>query len=544
MTKRRLVAGHRQTGASAASQQSATAPRGIITTHDGISLDLASSVWRFPRRRFSINWSDAPISDPDLLNATKRYIAWMAANRAEGSIQTSWSGLRILAECPSFIHADKGSHGSDGTVTHEAFIELKQACLSKSASYGNLFLQVRGWYKWCLDRRYLGFSAAEWPSIFAINAEQPEPYRALLGPGPHETPLTTTQKRELYQALKKAQHEGTIPIERILVIWLVLYRGIRPEEIACMIEADLKRAGNHFMVWVPYVKKHTPRRKGGGRNHRIPPFLGTLIERMIRGHRSARAASGFLDPSSERWPLFPSEESHQAAYQDPMANWFNAGNKLTRWIIGGGKRMSLTFKLNAHRLRNTFALDLVLRGASPEELRIELGHETDKHVLRYFHPGDSQVDMIDAVETERLGDVFRALTTNMIDADHPKRTSETPRTRIRFGDSAKGIYVGVGECGCKGSKCAVGLANTLNCYTCTQFWPFRQGKHDLVLRQVNDTIDEMRICGAEESDIAIWRQYRKCVAHVIGLCDSPHTEMKPRQDKQSKARRRSRNENA
>jgi len=503
-----------------------------------MSLDLGSPVWRFPRARFSIDWGKSPISDPNFLNATKRYMAWMAENLAEGTMQVTWMGIRILAECPSFIHAGKRSHGFDGTVTHEAFIELKQACLSKSASYGQVFLQVRSWYKWCLDRRYLGFSISEWPSIYAINSEQPEPYRALLGPGIDEAPLTVIQKRELYEALKKARQEGTLPIEHIVVIWLVFYRGIRPEETACMIEADLKRAGDHFMVSVPYVKKRTPRRKGGGRVLRIPPFLGTLIERMIREHRNTRAAAGIHDPSSERWPLFPRDEPDPAPFQDPMANWFNRGNKLTKCIIDGGKRMSLTFKLNAHRLRNTFALDLVLRGAPPEELRLELGHATDKHILRYFHPGDSQVEMIDAVETERLGVVFRALATNMIDVDRPRQSGEAPRTRIRFGDPAKGIYVGVGECGCKGSKCAVGLANTLNCYICIQFCPFRQGKHDLVLRQVNDTIDEMRLRGAEETDISIWRQYRKGVAHVIELCDAWRADMKPRQERLSKARRK------
>lgn len=538
MGKKRFIAGYRHLAATTAPQTPATAPRGIITTHGGMYLDLASPIWRFPRRKFSIDWGEAPTSEPSILNAMKRYMAWMAGNRAESTILMTWTGLKFLAECPSFMDALKWSNGSNITITHEVFIELKQACLSRSASYSHAFINVRNWYKWCLNRRYPGFSISEWPSIHALDAEQPEAYRAILGPSPDETPLTAMQKRELFEALTKARREGNIPIEHIVVIWLVFIRGIRPEEVACMIEADLKRAGSHFMVWVPYVKKRTPRRKGGGRDLRIPTFLGTLIAKVIRDHRNSRAAAGIPEPMSERWPLFPREAKEPASYQDPMAGWFSSGARLTQWICRAGERLGLSFRLNAHRLRNTFALDLVLRGASPEELRIELGHLTDKHILRYFHPGDSQADMVDRVETERLGDVFRSLTTNMIDLDHPRQIGEAPRTRIRFGDPSKGLYVGVGECGCKGSKCAVGLANTLNCYLCTQFYPFRQGNHELVLRQVNDTIDEMRLGGAEESDITIWRQYRKGLAHVIELCDSTHTEMKPRQEKRNKVRRR------
>ena len=538
MWKNRVLVGHIKAGSSTAPQLPATAPRGIITTYQGMQLDLASPFWRFHLLGFSIDWGKWPISDPNLLNATKRYLAWMAANRAESTIQMTWRGMGFLTECPSFIHSERRTNGSDGTITHETFIELKKACLSKSVGYSQAFIQVRRWYKWCLDRRYQGFSASEWPSICAIDAEQSEPYRALLGPSADETPLTPMQKRELYEALKTARQVGILPVNTIVVIWLIFYRGIRPEEVARIIEADLKRAGNHFMVWVPYVKKRTPRRKGGGRDLRIPPFLGMLIERIIRNHQNGRVAAGIPEASSERWPLFPRKEPMPGMYHDPIASWLPSGQQFSRWICSAGERLDLSFKLNAHRLRNTFALDLVLRGASPEELRIELGHATDKHILRYFHPGDSQVEMIDAVETERLGDVFRALATNMIDADQPRQIGEAPRTRIRFGDPAKGIYVGVGECGCKGSNCAVGLANTLNCYTCTQFCPFRQGKHELVLRQVNDTIDEMRLRGAEESDITIWRKYRKGVGHVIELCNAWRPGTKPRQEKQCKVRRK------
>lgn len=533
MTKKRYFSDYRPAGASTALQLSATAPRGTITTHEGWLLNLASPIWEFPKVHLTIDWRNAPMTNPSLLNSTKRFVAWMAVNRAEGTLRIAWESLNLLSKCPSFIDADKRTKGADGTITCEVFQELAQVLSSKSKSYQNKFGLTRTWYKWCLDRRYLCFSDSEWPSIHAIDLGQREPYRALLGPGPDETPLTPTQKRELFEALKTARTQGTLPIEHLVVVWLVFYRGIRPEEATNMIEADLKRAGNQFMVWVPYAKKRTPKRKGGGRNLRIPPFLGTLIEKMILQHRKARTATELPDPTSERWPLFPRETPDTATYLDPMANWFQRKGILVIWILRAGIKMGLSFKMGAHRLRNTFALDLVANGACPEELRIELGHESTNWIHRYFHPGDSQVDMLDVVESERLGTVLQSLTANMTDSYHPRRPNEAPRTRIRYGDPTKGIYVGVGECGCKGSKCAVGLANTLNCYVCVYFCPFWQGAHELVLRQVNDTIDEMRLRGAEEADLAIWRQYRKGAAHVIELCHAAqslkarHTEEKP-----------------
>ena len=539
MGKKRYLSDYRLTEASTAPQLPATAPRGTITTHEGWLLNLASPVWEFPKSCLTIDWRNAPMTNPSLLNATKRYFAWMAANRAEGTIRLAWEGINVLPECPSFLDTDKRIKGADGSITYEVFQELAQAFSSKSNSYQNRFGLTRNWYKWCLDRRYQGFSASEWPSIYAIDTIQREPYRALLGPGPDETPLTPTQKRELFEALKAARPQGTLPIEHLVVIWLVFYRGIRPEEATSMIEADLKRAGNQFMVWVPYAKKRAPRRKGGGRDLRIPPFLGTLIERIVRDHRKERTATGLPDPTSDRWPLFPREMPTTANYLDPMASWFQRRGILVNWIQRGGKKMDLSFKIGAHRLRNTFALDLVQNGACPEELRIELGHASTNWILRYFHPGDSQVDMLDAVETERLGTVFKRLTANMTDAYHPRRRDEAPRTRIRYGDPTKGIYVGVGECGCKGSKCAVGLANTLNCYICVYFCPFKQGEHELVLRQVNDTIDEMRLHGAEEVDLSIWRQFRKGAAHVIEQCHAAQAfEARPADDKPSTTRKK------
>ncbi len=539
MTKKRFLSDYRLPSASTAPQLPATAPRGTITTHEGSLLDLANPVWRFPKAHLTVDWRKARITDSSLLNAAKRYFAWLAANRAEDTVRVAWNGMNLLSECTSFIAADNRTKGADGTITYEVFQELAHLCTSKSTGSQNQFGQIRTWYKWCLDHRYQGFSASEWPSIYAISLDQSEPYRALLGPGPDETPLTPIQKRELYEALKAARQQGTLSTENLIAIWLVFYRGIRPEEATGMIEADLKRAGNHFMAWVPYVKKRTPRRKGGGRSLRIPPFLGTLIENMIREHREARTAAGVFDPTSERWPLFPRETPATANYLDPMVGWFQQKGVIVKWIIRSEKKLGLSFKLNAHRLRNSFALDLVLRGACPEELRIELGHASTHWIHRYFHPGDSQVDMLDAVETERLGSVFQALTDNMTDAHMPRRPDEAPRTRIRYGDPMKGIYVGVGECGCKGSKCAVGLANTLNCYTCVYFCPFKQGKHDLVLRQVNDTIDEMRLRGAEEVDLGIWRQYRKGVAHVIEQCHATQAiEAEPADAKSSKTRKK------
>ena len=335
--KKTLLVPYRLPNNSTKIKLPATTPLGEVTTHEGVVLNLASPIWKFPRTGLTIDWNKAPMTDSGLVNATKRYFAWMVECRAESTIRVAWGALQSLRQCPSFLAADKLTNGSNGTITHEVFHELAREFVGKVCP--NKIFQARGWYKWCMVRGYQGFSASEWPAIQAINVEQPEPYRALLGPAPDETPLTPTQKRELYEALRSARQRKTLLIEHLAVIWLVFYRGIRPEEATSMIEADLKRAGNHWMVSVPYAKKGTDRRKGGCRDLRITPYLGRMIEEMIRKHQKARKTAGLPDPTSARWPLFPRETPYNSTFRDPMGCWFQQKGMLGIWIIHGGEKL-------------------------------------------------------------------------------------------------------------------------------------------------------------------------------------------------------------
>lgn len=285
---------------------------------------------------------------------------------------------RLLAKCPSF------ATGFDGTLTMRAFEELR----STPGTGDPELARYRAWYRWAATLELPGFDADVSGLLDAITLRTPNKKPARKK-DPLAGPLTDGEREELLSKTLGASDEDLPLTERVAVL---LSMGLGPNagplSLLQVQDYSVRSSGgtSYHLLEVPRHKKRLPKERAAFRLRQIDAAWAPHLERLIETNRTAadelyREATGCPRPDGVAIPIFmcgrirtdlqPSMGEY-ALHMTPFEIYRLLQNASDR--LGARSRFGDGLRLNARRLRSTFATNLIADGKPKRVVADALDH--------------------------------------------------------------------------------------------------------------------------------------------------------------------------
>lgn len=314
-----------------------------------------------------------------------------------------------------------------------------------------------------------------------------------------KSPLNANQLGDLRRLLQHYSVRfdvGQTHFWRMAATWIFITLGIRPSQLQQLMIGDLainivnlgeEHERESYLLNVPSVKKRNELPRTRFKSRPIPVFLGKMLAKLKAFNVKWLTDNGYNVDASVI-PLFMPTSHHQHRKAGSRHTTFEhcfspnaiygAPERLLKHIndlqlVASGETVEL--KINARRLRKTFATHAAACGTPAIVLAELLDHEDMQHVMIYYKLGANFALKIDRVYREQFGnilDFFKGKITI-------KELSDANKNQLVFGPEGLRRLVGIGFCG-KDARCR--LAPPYSCYTCVKFEACNdKGLHEEVL---------------------------------------------------------------
>jgi integrase/recombinase XerD len=282
-------------------------------------------------------WCQARIADGNQDRGVERYRQQLVA-------LVKWAGddLRVDAFTRRLIADYKTSLGS--RTSNRRRRDGKETRITPGTTR-NALTAIRAFGEWCVERELLADNPA-----MAVSHPKVQP--------PPPNVLTRAQIFDLLRVIdtRPYSHRDTWQRNRLVVL-LILYAGLRREELAQLCWGDIDFARRELTI----------RRAKGGKSRTVPICHELLTELKSCGPQLfANAVIGNADGMS--------------------IGHAGVGKVFERWLPCRWQRVtSEAFPgVGPHQLRRTFATELYVRGADLFTIQRLLGHSDPKTTLRYI----------------------------------------------------------------------------------------------------------------------------------------------------------------
>jgi len=459
----------------------------IIMDMAGRPVDCSTQEWRLNTAGSPIvlDWGRLARLPEPVLNAAREYARSRIPLCSPPTVGGLFYMYQLLAECPYFDRA------FEGTVSLRAFEELR----ADSRAGSSVLIRYRIWCQWAATLELPGFDPSVSRVLRGITIGANPQGRPARNKDPEQGPLTDRERQDLFDATLDALDEELPLVERVAILLSMgLGANSGPLSLLQIQDYEVKSAGGttYHLLRVPRHKKGFAKERADFRVRQIDGRWAPYVEKLIEQNRAAAdelyvRSMGRLRPENVAIPLFMRAEIRQdltpsmaeyALHLMPLEFTqllHTASERLDARSRDGGP-----LRLNARRLRSTFATNLIADGKSTRVVAHALDHLSTKWVDKYALLGHRLVPSLDARVGDTIEAVAGAFLGTLAEKSSEAARNRQPSSRVSFLDRERHRPEELGNCG----SGACELVAPLACYTCRAFEPWIDAPHQRLLGQL------------------------------------------------------------
>ena len=467
----------------------------VVRTKHGVEFDPHSDWWRYKTGNDSVscNFSLLPPVTPAFLHGFKQALIAEAEKKSASRTKACFDGTLAVLRF-TFSHRDAPIDGL-------TFEELAQFASASKSQYHRLFDIRPALQQW---------AKTGWHGIEPGLATRCPPCEdrpkgvAVATQDPHKGPLDDQEFNALLEALNRALEQGSIDLDRALVLRLTALLGVRPAQLAKAKVCDVgKDEYGRVVIDMPMAKGLDKATRAESRRFVLEPTTGEVLWDYREELRSAFANRL---PDLGNAPLFPRfEQQEKSADESGMEYHLSADAMATRiqenlkLVLANTQSVRLggeVLRVAARRLRYSFCQRGADEGIDRYTLAHLMCHRSAESVKVYFEVTDRMRARFSRKIAEQMAPIAKVFADQLrILRDPGEATRPIPAARIpdlrvdQFGNLR---WLGSGaDCSCCQKKRPIG------CVTgCPSFEPFLdadfEGLLDRLLtdRAAHEEIDE------------------------------------------------------
>ncbi|TFW55932.1 site-specific integrase [Bradyrhizobium sp. MOS001] len=502
----------------------------IVHDMAGRPVDCSGPVWRMntPGAPIELDWSTIAALPTSILEAAQMYVRHKIPLWAPPTIGGLFYMYKLLSECRSF-----GQDG--GALTCATFEELR----ADGRAGGPELTRYRAWYDWAATLELPGFDRSVSGALNLVRIGTNPQDRPSRKKDPELGPLSDIERYELFEKALDASDEDLPLMERVAVLLgTALGANAGPMSLLQVQDYSVRSSGTtaYHLLEVPRHKKGFEQERTDFRTRPIERRWAPYLEQLITRNR-ARAdeiylvATGRPKPEHVAIPVFMREQP-RTDLEPAMVQYslHITGNDFSALLRRAADRLKVNsrhggpLRLNARRLRSTYATNLIADGKSRQVVADALDHSSTKYVASYEFADHRVVDSLDA----RIGNIMEEVAGGFLgaltEASSEASRGRTPSSRIGFVDRVEDGAKDLGNCG-SGETCE--LAAPLACYTCRNFEPWIEAPHRRLLEQLTAERARRSEAHMHPRIIAVQDRAIRAVAEVVEKIEQTRAAKEP-----------------
>jgi integrase len=362
--------------------------------------------------------------------------------------------------------------------------------------HGPDLARFRSWYRWAAIMEMPGFDPDVSEALRAIRIGANPRGKVARKKDPEQGPLNDAERQELLFKTLEAS-DGKLPLRERVAVLLSMGLGANSGPLSLLQVEDytFKFSGGtkYCLLRVPRHKKGFERERSDFRLRQIDSDCAQYLERLIAQNRATvdhvyERSTGKRRPPTVAIPVFmrdhvrtdlqPSMEEY-ALHLTPLeftGLLQNASGRLNIRSRFGGM-----LRINARRLRSTFATNLIADGKSTRVVAAALDHSSTQYVAKYEFANHRLTKALDARIGDVMGVVAQAFLGTLSKKGGEPARRPLPSSTIRYFNQEEDQPDEIGNCG---QDHVCGRAVPLACYSCPSFQAWTDAPHEKLLAQL------------------------------------------------------------
>uniref|UniRef100_A5WEI3 Phage integrase family protein n=1 Tax=Psychrobacter sp. (strain PRwf-1) TaxID=349106 RepID=A5WEI3_PSYWF len=498
-----------------------------LVSFEGYEFDYADERWPISRSASVIFYDISDILDPFLFDNYKKVLLHYVENNSGGYADAINSYTRDFFK---FCYQQDKVVLSGLSSKH--FINFYSSLPSTKKS---IFGQISPFFKKWLEFGYEGIDNNALEAFNEVRIKGTIKGKAVRTLCPYEGPLSDLEYEGFYNGLNREFEKGSISLEEMVLVSLLLATGRRVTQIAHLKVKDYIGTttvdGNEFhLLRIPKIKQRALWRDGFS-DYALSPELGGLVEAQIDSMKSKLESLGALNQIDfEMLPILPYwkkidelvannafTELNELLNSDRLhLSSFMVGSRLKKTASKVGlisERTGELINIFATRFRRTLASRAAREGYGVLIIARLLDHTDTQNALVYTENSPEHLKNIDKAMALQLAPIAQAFSGTLVKQEKDAKRGDDISSRIRNRETDEAV----GTCGTH-SFCAA--LSPIACYTCHHFQPWLDGPHEAVL---NNLIEQRKNVLQKTNDLTIASVNDRvifAVSEVIKLCET------------------------
>ena len=446
--------------------------QGVIQVKGGGVIFFESDPWLFRGIGQNINFSfDDLAIGAELRGSIKKTLAWYLENHSLGHATNIYMRFR---------HFVKNWQASPREHITSADILNYRSILSDSTAW--YLGTLGGFFKKIHRSGYPGVEKSVVDLLSQIIIKGNKKGEAVRTADPDIGAYTEIETQGLFRELKNKFYSKEISLKEYSLFSLFLAFGMRNIQYAQMKVCDIQYingvdGADTYLVKIPKGKKRVIPRSSF-LEMRLNPNAGALI---LEYANQVRSKFGSELQDIELLPLFPgkftSEQVNAFRGHLTSVGIRNILNKIEKKLAVISERTGKVINISGVRFRRSIGTRAVEEGHGLLTVAALLDHEDTQNVGVYVEATSTMIDKIDKAVAFKLAPMAQAFKGKLIAGPSHASRGGDPSSLIRsprFDSTCKPM----GNCGEFGF---CNLMAPISCYTCSNFEPWLDGPHEIVL---------------------------------------------------------------
>lgn len=503
------------------------ASRDKLVSFEGYEFDYDDDRWAIARSASVIFYDISAMLEPILLNKYKKVLLHYVENNSASYVNKINSYTRGFFK---FCYQQDKAVLSGLSSQH--FINFYSSLPSSKKS---IFGQISPFFKKWLEFGYEGVDNNALEAFNDIRIKGATKGKAVRTMCPYEGPLSDLEYEGFYNGLNREFEKGSISLEEMVHVSLLLATGRRVTQIAHLKVKDYIGAttvdGNRFhLLRIPKIKQRTLWRDDFS-DYALSPELGSLVEAQIDSMRSKLESLGALNQIDfEMLPILPYWKKIDKLVANKAFAELNellntdrlhlsssmVGNRLKKIASKIGlvsERTGELINTFATRFRRTLASRAAREGYGVLIIARLLDHTDTQNALVYTENSPEHLKSIDKAMALQLAPIAQAFSGILVRQEKDAKRGDDISSRIRSRESGEAV----GTCGTH-SFCAA--LSPIACYTCHHFQPWLDGPHEAVLNNLIEQRENILQKTNDPTIASVNDRVIFAVSEVIKLCET------------------------
>ncbi|MBP1097514.1 hypothetical protein [Bradyrhizobium diazoefficiens] len=315
-----------------------------------------------------LDWASLDALPATALEAARMYARHKIPLWAPPTVRGLFFMYELLNQCPSVRRVD-------GVISFATFEELR----ADGRAGGPELTRFRAWYDWAATLELPGFdrNSSDLLNVLRIGAN-PQ-HRPARKKDPELGPLSDTERQELFEKTLEASDDDLPLMEKVAVLLgMALGANAGPMSLLQVQDFGVRSSGStaYPLLEVPRHKKGFEQERADFRTRPLERRWASYLERLIARNR-ARADEIYLEATGQRRPAHVAvpvfmRERIRTDLEPAMAEYslHITERDYSTLLRRAAKRLKVksrhggVLRLNARRLRSTFATNLIADGKS------------------------------------------------------------------------------------------------------------------------------------------------------------------------------------